>query len=210
MKIANLPRSFEEVKRVVTKFQAAVPSIFENPTPSPQKAAGGTRGGIAQGTSSAGNTPNPLGSGQSNTPGMALGWDDVMETPPEAIFSTNAPAYDGAEGTIVQTAGWPANPSRTEIGNAPADRAEQAPYSGSLHLGPPPGRITRYLPECVFGSANGMNSGMLAGPGFPWNGDLGHINHVPIARQALGTKGPQKLSDDNAAIPAVYAGNPRP
>jgi hypothetical protein len=209
MKIGNLPHSFEEVKRVVTKFQAAVPNIFENPAASPQKAAGGTRGGIAQGTSSAGNTPNPLGSGQSNTPGMAPGWDDAMETPPEAVFSTDAPAYDGAPGTIVQAAGWPANPSREAL-NPSADRAEQAPYSGSLHLGPPPGRIIRYMPERIFGFANGMDTGMIGSNGFPWNGDLGHINHLPIARQALGTKGPQKLSDDNAAIPAVYAGNPRP
>ena len=206
MKITSLPRSFNALKDIYRR--TGIPSILNDPRSSDLKLRQGVRATSAQGTSSMANTPNPLVPGGTLMKG--IGSDDPMETPPIFAFSTVAPDYDQVEGTIVQEKGWPQNPSRTEIGNAPADRSEQQLYSGSLHLGPPPGRIIRYLPERNAGFANGMLTGETGSPGFPWNGDFGHVNHLKIARQALGTKGPQKLSDDNAAIPAVYAGNPRP
>lgn len=203
----RLPRSFEEVKRTVTKYQAGVPTIFSDPQASAAKMAGGTRAGIAQGTSSRGNTPNPLVPGQSMTPGLPIGWDDPMETPPIAVFSTEQATIPNPDRTIVQTRDWPPNPSRQSI-SAPGERVEQTLPSGGLNSGPPPGRIMRFLPLRVFGVAS-QSTGQQGGEGFPWNGDMGYVMHVPIPRKALGTKGPQKLSDDGAAVPAIYAGNPR-
>lgn len=209
MRLAQLPGIMRTIVREVQHYNGGTPVVDERPHASAEMERQGTRSGAWQGTMSSGNTPDPLHPGQSVTPHRPIGWDDNLETPAQAVFSTDDPAYDGEPGTLIQVRDWPPNPSDA-IGNTSGSRSEQDTSDRDLQTGKAPNRIVRYMPRRIFGIANGMTTGTQGGEGFPWNADKDFLPHVPIARQALGTKGPQKLSDDNAAIPAVYAGNPRP
>jgi hypothetical protein len=157
-------------------------------------------------------TPDPLhpGSTVGGDSGQDYGWDDPQEIPTRAVFSGDAPYPSaGVPGTVV-SGPWPANPS-VVVELPGAGRGAQMPgaVSGDLQLGPSPNRIPRWLPSRMSGE-NSANFGQNApGPGFPYNGEWQHIDHLWTARTALGTKGPQKLADDNAVIPAVFAGNPK-
>lgn len=208
------PFSFEAIKAGVMKFNASVPRLRIVKAASPQEEqSGGIRAFPQQGTMSQANTPDPLDpsrsvNGSRHNNGGA-GWDDIIETPPYAIFdSQDTPAIDGTEGTIIQVRDWPPNPSRDVI-EPPSGHTEQLRTDFDLQSGPPPGRIARLMPMRIYGVANGMISGQRGDEGYPWNGDEGFMAHLPIARQAQITKGPQKLADDNVPIPSVYAGNPR-
>lgn len=205
---------YDIARKQVEKFNARVPVITINISPPASVERQGTRASASQGTSSQANTPDPLDpsrpvSGKRHAfTADERGWDDPVETPPIGIFSTDDPAYNSAPGNTVQVDRWPPNPSKEVI--APSiGHTEQIRTDRDLQLGPGPGRIDRWMPLRVFGVANGMTTGVRGGEGFPWNADMSHIDHLPVARQALGTKGPQKLADDNVPVPAVYAGNPR-
>jgi len=204
----KLPRSLRDVTTVMSRFNGSTPSIDTAPlAASPERMRiPGVRATTAQGTSSSANTPDPLHPGRT-VGGAPLGWDDEHEVPTRAIFSEEHPNGPGAPGTVVSFP-WTANPSVIVAGSS-ADRSEQQLISGDLQLGPAPNKIPRYLPTRMAGSITGDFGSNAPGPGFPWNGDFQHIDHLWTARAALGTKGPQKLSDDNAVIPAVFAGNPK-
>lgn len=209
------PFSFDAIRHQVMKVNPHVPRIHTLVQASPEQEVEGVRSTAAQGTSSQANTPDPLDPSRPLSgprrpfTGLTQGWDDTTEQPPEAYFDAeHVPAYDNAEGNTVQVDRWPPNPSR-EVINPSIGHTEQLRTDASLQVGPGPGRIERYMPMRIYGIANGMTTGVRGGEGFPWNADLDHIDHVDIARQALPTKGPQKLADDNVPIPAVYAGNPR-
>lgn len=208
MKLNELPKSLREVGTAVRKSGSGAAFNVLNIRASRTMQSQGTRAFAGQGTASSGNTPNPLRPGQSVTPGSPPGWDDMVEFPDAATFSTDAPVAGGAPGTVVQIADWPPNRSRGVISPTPGHK-EQLRSDNDLHIGPGPGRIDRQMPERVFG-VTGMTTGHQGTEaGFYSMADKDYLPHVPIARQALGVKGPQKLADDNAVIPAIYAGNPR-
>lgn len=207
MKLSSLPRSVRGILTRGESYHGGHPTVDERPKSSRRMEMQGTRAGAWQGTSSQGNTPDPLHPGR--TISGPPGWDDETEMPSQAVFNAdNTPAYS-IERTLIQTKDWPPNRSHNIIAPA-AGRKEAIATDAALQTGGNPGHIIRLLPERVFGYANGMLTGQSGSEGFPWNADKDYIPHIPIARQAQGTKGPQKLSDDNVTIPAVFAGNPRP
>lgn len=210
MKLSTLPRS---VRGALTEFRfRGGRPVFNDPGIRPEQSQAmmhpGVRSGAWQGTSSQGNTPDPLHPGRPVSTPPA--WDDETEMPSLAYFDPNeTPSYDNTERATSQTKDWPPNPSRS-ITNHPSTAKEVLRTDANLQAGPPPGRIARFMPLRVFGYANGMLSGQHGSEGFPWNADKDFIEHIPVPRKALETKGPQKLSDDNVTIPAIFAGNPRP
>lgn len=204
--LARLPRSLSQLRVAVQKSGSGA-AIALGRRASTWQQAQGTRATNTQGTASAGNTPDPLHPGQSVTPGRPPGWDDFTEQPPGAVFSTLAPEYPNTEHSLIQTRDWPPNPSHN-IENPNIGHHEQLRTDNALHTGEGPGRIARFMPMRIWGVViAGAQDRGSEGDTFPsWD----YIAHIPVARQALGVKGPQKLSDDNAVIPGVYAGNPRP
>ena len=110
---------------------------------------------------------------------------------------------------IITTSPWPPNAANWKE-NPGGGRQEQSITSGGLQTGPPPGRILRQLYDRVHGN-DGAMTGQPYGTGgsLPYQESWQYMAHLKVPRQALGTKGPQKLADDNAYIPAVFAGNPR-
>lgn len=208
----QLPRRLAPISGLVSRFRGGVPALWIVTPSSPRELLQGTRASGEQGTSSSSWTPDPLvvGGTISSSRGIDAGWDDPSITPVSAVFSTDTSGdIPNPSHTIVQTAGWPGNPSLTEYDSRGGERVEQALVSGDLHSGPTPARIPRYLPHRIHGTISPSTGGTGAGEGFPYNGDKDFVPHTWAARQALGTKGAQKLADDNAVIPAVYAGNPR-
>lgn len=202
----RLPRIFDPVVSIASRYRSRIPVIVIQQRSSDNNFTQGTRAFASQGTSASVNTPDPLHPDQP----VGVRQDGVNEMMPLAYFSTEPAVIPGPSRTTVQTVGWPSNPYTTIYGEPPAGRSEQGFYSGDLHMGPAPSRIPRYLPNRILGGNNGMVTGANAiGPAFPWNGDMQYVPHLWTARTALGTKGSQKLSDDNAVIPAIYAGNPR-
>jgi hypothetical protein len=209
MKLSSLPRSLREVVTQVKKSGTGAAFVDFGRRASGQQQAQGTRSGAHMGIASSGSTPDPLRPGRTVTPGQPLGWDAPIETPPIIAFSTDDPAYDGAEGTIIQTRDWPPNPSHDSLSPSVGHK-EQLRTDGSLQLGPGPGRILRSVPARIWGIANASTGQRGTEASYDGNSaSHDYLPHIPVARQALGVKGPQKLSDDNAVIPAVYAGNPR-
>lgn len=204
----RLPRSLAQVRSAVQKSGTGA-AIRLGRRASAWQEAQGTRSFPGQGTMSSGNTPDPLSPGRSVTPRQPAGWDNPIETPVEAVFSTLAPVVDGTEGTIIQTDDWPPNVSRQSISPL-GDRREQYRTDAAIQWQPEaPGRILRFLPERVFGVV-GISTGQRGGEyGYDSTADKDFLPHIPTPRKALGVKGPQKLADDNAVVPAVYAGNPR-
>jgi hypothetical protein len=209
MRLSSLPKSLREVVSQVQKSGTGAAISGYARRASKWQEVQGTRAGAWQGTASSGNTPDPLQPGRTVTPDRPMGWDDPIEFPGEAAFSTVAPAYDNTEGTISQVTDWPPNPSRESLSPS-IGHNEQMRTDAGIQMGPGPGRILRYMPLRVFGVVSAGNGQRGTEASFGGNiADRDYLQHIPIARQALGTKGPQKLSDDNAVIPAVYAGNPR-
>lgn len=209
MKLASLGKHLREVVKQVQQSGSGAAIDYFRSLPGNDFKVQGTRADTWQGTSSRGSTANPLNPGQTLTPNKPYGWDDPV-IPEAMVFSTDDPAYDGVERTLITTRNWPANPSTHAMGVTPG-HTEQMRTDMALDLGPAPGRIERYMPYRVLGIAS-VGTGMEGSP----DGYLGNMSshdfipHLPTARQPHIAKGPQKLSDDNAVIPAVYAGNPRP
>jgi len=206
MRLSLLPRSLREVRTAVQKSGTGAAFLDMGRRASAWQQAQGTRATTSQGTSSSGNTPNPLVPGQTITPDRPLGWDDPVETPPIAQFSTIDPAYDGTEGTTVQTRDWPPNVSRDSISTTPGHTEQME--TNPLNWGEGPGRILRSIPNRVFGVV-GISTGQRGGEyGYDSTAGRDYIRHIPVARMAQGIV-QIPTNDDNAVIPAVYAGNPR-
>lgn len=209
MKLSQLPGKVRVAISQVRKSGTGSALFERGQRPSPEEFAQGTRAFATQGTASSGNTPNPLRPGQSITPNRPPAWDDEITTPTMYDFSTDKLVVDGAKGTIIQTRDWPPNPSRDSL-SPNAGHTEQVRTDHDLQTGPGPARIQRQIPARIWGVDNAATG--QRGTEASYDGNTAshdYLPHIPIARQALGVKGPQKLSDDNAVVPAIYAGNPR-
>lgn len=209
MKLSQLPGAVRVAMSQVKKSGSGTAFFDRGQPASIEEMAQGTRAFATQGTASASNTPNPLRPGESNTPNRKRGWDDELSTPTMSNFSTEKMVVEGEPGTIIQNRDWPPNPSHESM-SPNAGHKEQGGPDGDLHMGSGPTRIMRMVPARIWGVDNASTG--QRGTETSYDGNIaGHdyLAHVPVARQALGVKGPQKLSDDNAVIPAVYAGNPR-
>lgn len=208
MKLSQLPRSLAQVRVSVQKSGTGAALRLMGRRASAWQQGQGTRAFPGQGTMSSGNTPDPLNPGRTVTPDRPLGWDNQIETPTEAVFSTLTPVIDGTEGTIIQTDDWPPNPSR-EVRSGAAGRSEQMRTDATVQMGEMPNRIERQMPMRIYGVV-GITTGQRGSEaGYDSTAGKDYLAHIPVPRRALGVKGPQKLSDDNAVIPAIYAGNPR-
>ena len=203
----KLPRSLREVTSAVRKSGTGAAIIDMGRKASDWQQLQGTRSFPGQGTMASGNTPDPLTPGRTLTPDRPVGWDDPNSTLPYGVFSTETPTVNlqGAGATVRD---WPPNVSRDSI--APSvGHSEQIRTDGDFQRGKGPGRIDRQMPERVFGVV-GITTGQRGGEyGYDSMADKDFLAHIPTPRQALGVKGPGKVSDDNAVIPAIYAGNPR-
>jgi hypothetical protein len=209
MKLSTLPTSLREVITQVKKSGSGSSFFSMGRTPSPNEMRQGTRASPQMGHASASNTPNPIHPGESNSPIRPFGWDNEVTTPPITQFSTEKVVVEGEPGTIIQNRDWPPNPSR-ESYSPNSGHGEQVSRDGDLHMGPGPTRILRMMPMRIWGIDNASTGQRGTEASYNGNGaSHDYLHHAPVARQALGVKGPQKLSDDNAVIPAVYAGNPR-
>jgi hypothetical protein len=202
----KLPRSFREVRAAINRSGSGAAFIDMGRRASSFAQVQGTRASAWQGTASAGNTPNPLVPGQSVTPNRPPGWDDPDETAPILQFSTFAPTAP-VDGAATTTRDWPPNASRDSIAPNSGHR-EQVDMSGQLQMGEGPGRILRSIPNRVFGVV-GITTGQRGSEDGVYSiADKDYLRHIPVARMAQGIV-QIKVSDDNAVIPAVYAGNPR-
>jgi hypothetical protein len=209
VKLSQLPGTVRAALAQVRKSGSGSAFTTGLMRPSREEMAQGTRAFATQGTASAGNTPNPLRPGQTVTPTRPPGWDDEILPPTLAYFSTDKVVVEGEPGTIIQNRDWPPNPSQESVSTHSGHR-EQVQPDGDLHMGEGPGRILRFVPVRIWGvdnAATGQRGTEASYDGNTASHDF--LAHLPIARQALGVKGPQKLSDDNAVVPAIYAGNPR-
>jgi hypothetical protein len=89
--------------------------------------------------------------------------------------------------------------------SAPGDRQFAIPTGFGLQIGAAPGRILRPFRNRISGVAG---AGEMAG-GLPFDGSWRYLQHQKIERQALSPKRSGQFTDDNAPIPAVYAGDAR-
>lgn len=198
----QLPKSISEIRRLIGYNAGRPPAdINVNRQAPPQTLVQGTRAFATQGTWS-----HP---GSWNNEPYGEGADDEPWTPPITQYDYG----DGPEVSNTQTNKttypWPPNRARDEI-NPSIGHNNQLRTDVELQVGPGPGRILRHMYERVYGTNGSANFGTPVGiPDMPWETSWLYIPHVKVPRKALGTKGPQKLSDDNLAIPAIFAGNPR-
>lgn len=203
MRLSSLPRSLSQLRTAVQRSGSGAAIILGRRASAWQEAQG-TRATPSQGTASSGNTPNPLHQGQSITPDRPAGWDAFSEMPDMATFSTDDPEFPNTQHATIMTRDWPPNPSLPTM--APPTNRVPIMTEHELHAGTPPARIMRFNPQRVFGAVVQAADRGMEGDTFPsWE----YLQHIPVARRALGTKGPQKMADDNAVIPAIFAGNPR-
>jgi hypothetical protein len=126
--------------------------------------------------------------------------------PPDV--GTNLPVHD-KETPPYPAKAWPQFWTRILPGLAESGRGEQLRTDAELQTGPAPGRIPR--PETRnIGAMIGAGTGTPVGvSGFPYNGDMAYIVHQKIIRGTKNPSLPARTIDDNAHVPALYAGNPR-
>lgn len=205
MRLSSLPKSLREVRTAAQKSGTGAAFLDMGRRASIWQQSQGTRAGVAQGTASAGNTPNPLVEGQTVTPDRPLGWDAVHEMAPIMQFSTVAPTEE-VEGAATTTRDWPPNVSRDSISATPGHTEQM--QTNPLNWGEGPGRILRSIPNRVFGVV-GITTGQRGSEDGVYSiADKDYMRHIPVARMAQGIV-QIPTNDDNAVIPAVYAGNPR-
>lgn len=101
-----------------------------------------------------------------------------------------------------QVRGWPPNAARNIL-PTPGAREMVLRTDAELQLQPAPGRILRQLFERVFGNIG------ESGHQFPVDAGFSFIPHLFVPRAAQRTGPMLRQYDDNAPIPAIYAGNPR-
>jgi hypothetical protein len=126
--------------------------------------------------------------------------------PPDT--GVNLPVHD-KETPPYPAKAWPQRWTRVLPGRAQSDRGEQEQTGWELQVGPPPGRIPR--PETINagGIIGGVNGNQVGINAFPYNGDLAYLAHQRIIRGYRNPSYPARVIDDNAHVPALYAGNPR-
>jgi len=207
MRLSSLPRSLRAVRSSVRNSGTGAAVLNLGRRASAVADRQGTRAFPGQGTMASGNTPNPLHPGQTVTPHDPQGWDQVGLTPAMTNFSPDV-IEAGATGVQIQTRDWPPNPSAESL-SAPAGRSEQIRTDASIQLGAAPGRILRLMPARIYGVVGPSNGQRGSEDGYYAIADKDYLRHHDISHIAQGVRGPQKLSDDNAVIPAIYAGNPR-
>lgn len=183
-------------------LEAPVPgSTYQQVAPGkPQPQAAAKLGaGVALDTEPAGSGPAGQGT---RVPSPVFGTQNGPKQPPPRTQSGGHETV-GIESATVQVRGWPANPAQPIL--APSGSRPFAETTDhDLHTGPAPGHVLRYLFDRMRGV---IGDNMMAS--FPYDGAWSMIPHRFIPRTAQGTGLPARSYDDNAPVPAVYAGNPR-
>lgn len=122
--------------------------------------------------------------------------------PPTATQVGGSESVPNTQSTVTQERGWPPNPARAIM--APSgSRSSSVRTDDELHTQPAPQRIVRQLFVRVFGNIG------ESGHAFPMTAGLSYLPHVFVPRAAQRTGPMRRQYDDNAPIPAVYAGNIR-
>lgn len=134
-----------------------------------------------------------------------MGHEGGPKQPPTATSFGGGPEVPNTQSTVSQVRGWPANPATNILPNPQQGSREMVLDTRyELQSQPPPGRILRQLFARVFGNIG------ESGHGFPFDGGFSYVPHLTIPRTAQRNTGPhRRMMDDNAPIPAIYAGNPR-
>lgn len=138
--------------------------------------------------------------GQGTRASLAQG---TLNGPKDAPTRTQS----GDAGELPNTEGrprfWPLNRAR-EIFSPSGSRSEQLRTDVEQQIQPAPGRILRQMFE--------RNRGVISDDlmaSFPYDAGWSFIPHQFIPRKPMGVGPMPRMSDDNAPIPALYAGNPR-
>lgn len=124
--------------------------------------------------------------------------------PPPRTQLGGTESVPNTQSTVTQVRGWPANVARA-IFSRRAGRESQIETGWELQTGPEPPRILRQMFERMRGQIGG-EAGQAT---FPYNAEWSLLIHHTIPREAQRTGPYVKGTDDGAAIPAIYAGNPR-
>lgn len=98
---------------------------------------------------------------------------------------------------------WPLNKARESV-SPNGSRSEQFRTEYELQVQKAPSRILRQIYDRNQGT---IGDDMMAV--FPYDAAWSYIPHQPIPRRPMGVGPMPRMSDDNAPIPAIYAGNPR-
>lgn len=150
-------------------------------------------------------TPAPVDYGPTHTfPGQGS-MPAIPPTPTFTVFAPDGPQVPNTQGVAQHP--WPGNTGRP-VGNPSGGRSSAIATDWQLQTGPAPTRIQRDLFDRMrdmVGPTGGNDVGMAS---FPYNAEWSWLPHVPIVRHVYAVKD-FKSFDDNAVIPAVYAGNPR-
>ena len=153
----------------------------------------------------AGIETEPAGSGpigQGTRASVPMGHLYGPKAPPTATQVGGTEEVPTTQSTVTQVRGWPANPV-SNILPYPGSRESQRRTDGELQTGSSPPRILRQLYARIFGNIG------ESGHAFPLDGAFQFLPHV-ITPRSITRSGPLvRVSDDNAPVPAIYAGNPR-
>lgn len=144
----------------------------------------------------------PVGQG-TVVPSPVRGTLHGPKQPPPATAIGGGISIPNTQHTVTQERGWPPNPASNIL--APSGRREsQLTTDHELQIGAAPGRVLRQMFARVFGY---IGPDLVAS--FPYNAEFSTIPHQYVPRAAQRTGPMVRGYDDNAPIPAVYAGNPR-
>lgn len=135
-------------------------------------------------------------------PSPVFGTQDGPKQPPTATQFGGNEEIPNTQSTVTQTRGWPPNPAENILSPS-GNRTGVLSTSDELQVQPAPGRILRQLFARVFGFTG---DGPVAG--VPVTAEWSLIPHQYVPRSAQRTGPSLRGMDDNAPIPAVYAGNP--
>lgn len=142
----------------------------------------------------------PIGQGTRAT--VPMGHLYGPKNPPTATQVGGNEEVPTTQSTVTQVRGWPPNPA-LNILPTPGSRESQTRTDSELQTHPAPGRILRQLFSRAFGATG------ESGYAFPFDGAWQFLPHVNVPRSVQQSGPFVRVYDDNAPIPAVYAGNPR-
>lgn len=142
----------------------------------------------------------PVGQGTRAT--VPMGHLGGPKIPPTATQSGGNESIPNTEHTVTQERGWPANPA-LNILPTPGARESQTRTDSELQTQPAPGRVLRQLFARALGNIG------ESGHQFPVDAGYSFIPHQNVPRTPMLTGPMLRQYDDNAPIPAVYAGNVR-